>query len=796
MKVIVIPLSLMLFGLLICLATPVFGQLDGMDDKTFSPYFFVQSDDPETDYMPLKSTSVKVDISGIIADVTVTQVYENLGSRPLEAIYVFPASTRVAVYGMKMTIEERTITALIRERNEARMEYEQAKQAGQSASLLEQHRPSVFQMSVANILPSDVIRVELRYTELLIPTDSIYEFVYPTVVGPRYVCGKDTLEKPLKQWTDNPYLHEGCASTAVFDMKVSLAAGLPIRDIVCASHKIHIEFKKKDMADISLDPSEKHGGNRDVLLKYRLAGGKIEKGLLLFVGADENFFLLTIQPPRKVTTNQIPPREYIFIVDVSGSMYGFPLDVSKQLLRDLIGRLRPTDRFNVVLFAGGSSVLSELSLPATKKNLSLAIHAIEQQRGGGGTELLPALQRAFEMRKTAGYARTVVIVTDGYVSVEKEAFDMIQRKLGQANLFSFGIGTSVNRYLIEGFARAGMGEPFVVTGSAEAPQKAARFRQLIEAPVLTDIGIDFDGFEAYDIVPSGIPDLLAERPVTIFGKWRGRPNGSIAIRGKGGDGFFETQIDVDEVCPSEVHNALRFLWARHRIAILSDYSNLFNDDAQAAEVTNLGLAYNLLTQYTSFVAVDTQMRLSDGQAVTVKQPLPLPQGVSDLAVGNGTYLQTANSGCAAFPTAPIGSDCTRFAKDRRGDNTKEVRGKSARQEPKEDRENSCIRLEKIDVTEGLSRDVVLHILQKHLNTLNLCCGELTGEKTRRQSTISFELVLDPDGKASIVNSHDSSKKNYDIARCLEKTLETILFPVPVGGKTVFLKIDFILYRTY
>ncbi len=174
------------WAFLLLIATAVSAQQAEFADKTLSPYFFVKSDDPAVDQLPLQSTSAIVNISGVIADVEVTQGYKNEGERPLEAIYIFPASTRAAIYGMKMIIGERTINAIVRTRDKARHEYELAKQQGKSASLLEQQRPNVFQINVANIMPGDVVRVELSYTELLVPADRVYEFVYPTVVGPRY----------------------------------------------------------------------------------------------------------------------------------------------------------------------------------------------------------------------------------------------------------------------------------------------------------------------------------------------------------------------------------------------------------------------------------------------------------------------------------------------------------------------------------------------------------------------------------------------------------------------------------
>jgi len=342
-------LALLILTVFLALACVSWARAQPSENKTLSPYFLIKSDDPDLDQLPLKSTQAQVEISGVIADVKVTQVYKNEGIKPLEAIYVFPASTRAAVYGMKMTIGERTITAKIRKREQARAEYDRARQAGKSASLLEQHRPNVFQMNVANILPGDVIKVELRYTELLVPTDAVYEFVYPTVVGPRYVEGSADRTRPSEMWTANPYLHQGRPPTYAFGISIHISAGLPIQDISSVSHKTSIDYKGPDFATVKLHQTEKHGGNRDFILKYRLAGSKVQKGLLLFEGEEENFFLLMLQPPKRIERNQIPPREYIFIVDVSGSMNGFPLSISKKLLKNLIGKLDPKDRFNVLL---------------------------------------------------------------------------------------------------------------------------------------------------------------------------------------------------------------------------------------------------------------------------------------------------------------------------------------------------------------------------------------------------------------------------------------------------------------
>jgi Ca-activated chloride channel family protein len=648
-----------LLAVLLLASAALAGMSEQPDDKTLSPYFFVQSDDATTDRMPLLSTTADVNIAGVIADVRVTQVYKNDGKRPIEAIYVFPASTRAAVYAMKMTIGDRVIIADVREREQARRDYEQARDQGKTASLLEQERPNVFSMNVANIMPGDFIRVELCYTELLVPEDGSYEFVYPTVVGPRYNNRTKAESSGNDKWIASPFSRAGAAPTYTFGMNVELAAGMPVQEVSCPSHQTRTDWRGLDRATVRLDASEKHGGNRDFVLRYRLAGGKVESGLLLYQGAvklkpglltraekGENFFLLMVQPPQRVTKSLIPAREYIFIVDVSGSMYGFPLEVSKTLLRNLISNLRPTDYFNVLLFAGGNTVMAEQSLAATDGNIARALRVIDNQQGGGGTELLPALRRALALPRTKGTSRTVVAVTDGYVSVEVEAFDLIRQSLGEANFFAFGIGSSVNRFIIEGMARAGMGEPFVIEKPDAAAAQAEKFRRYIQTPVLTGVKVDFSGLDAYDVEPLTVPDVMAERPIIVFGKYRGRAQGTITVRGTSGAGAYRRVVRVAESQPDEGNAALRYLWARHRIQRLADYNNLVEDSGRIREVTRLGLDYNLLTAYTSFVAIDQNVRNREGKPVTVEQPLPMPEGVSDYAVGGALAAGSSGRGFA------------------------------------------------------------------------------------------------------------------------------------------------------
>ena len=618
------------------------------NDRSLAPYLTVVGEGgPQgTERVPLKETSADVSIAGVIARVQVHQVFENTGRVPIEAVYVFPASTRAAVHGVRMKSGQRVIEAKIDRKQAARESYETARREGKRASLLEQERPNVFTMSVANIMPGDRIAVEMDYSEMLIPDEAIYEFVYPTVVGPRYTGGAD----PKKdQWMANPHLPAGTAEPYKFDIKVHLETGIAIKELSSPSHQIAATYAGPARADVRLGVPG--GGNRDFVLRYRLSGDKIESGLLLWEGEGgggrkENFFALMMEPPRRPTAAQIPGREYIFLLDVSGSMHGFPLDTAKTLMRNLLGKLRPTDTFNIVLFSGAAHVRSpQGSIPARKDAIAAAIADIEQVHAGGGTELMGGLELAYKIpRANNQLSRSVVVVTDGYVGVEAQAFRFIRERLSEANLWAFGIGSSVNRGLIEGMARAGQGEPFVVLKPEKAAAEAEKLRAYIEQPVLSGVHVAFSGFDAYEVAPQKLPDLMARRPLVLFGKYRGTAGGRIEVRGTSGGGPLRQAVEVRAADVRAENAALRWLWARRWVELLDDERAMGAGQPAEDGITALGLDYRLLTAFTSFVAIDSQVVNAGGQGMNVRQPLPMPEGVSNLAVAEQSAPMKAMNG--------------------------------------------------------------------------------------------------------------------------------------------------------
>ena len=618
------------------------------EDKLLAPYFIIQGDEDESslEHFPLKTTDVEANVNGMIAEIYVTQTYVNEGDTPINARYVFPTSSDVTVHGMEMTIGNELITARIKEKEEAKAEYTEAKSEGKSASLLEQKRPNVFTMDVANIMPEDTISIKLHYTQLITPEEGIYEFIFPTVVGPRYAAptvsdgnGSDSGDN---DWIASPYLADGATPPGEYNITVNLSTGVPISEVTCKSHDIIVNKTTDSDAQITLADSDDYAGNRDFILKYKLTGEEIQGGLMLSsnqAGSGsskaENFFMLTIQPPERFESEDITPREYIFVLDISGSMSGYPLNTAKDLIRDLVASLSESDTFNLILFANETTLLSPRSLPASEQHIKSATDLIDKLEGGGGTSLLPALEDAVSIPQKDGYARSIVIITDGYVSNDSEIISYIGDHMDSASFFSFGIGTSVNDYLIKQIAGCGFGESFIVTDSADAKDAAERFRTYIEAPLLTDISISFEGFDVYDVEPSVPSILYAKQPIVLFGKWSGSADGTITVSGKTGDQDYVQEISVSDVAVDTESEAIRYLWARTHLDRIAGYGSVRNDESVKEEITQLGLEYNMITPYTSFIAVTETIRNTDGESTDVDQALPLPQRVSNLAVGGG-----------------------------------------------------------------------------------------------------------------------------------------------------------------
>ena len=641
---------------------------------------------------PLKHTDVNADIVGFVGRVTVKQVFHNPTDRKIEAIYVFPLPQDAAVDDMVMTVGDRRIVGQIKEREEAREIYEAARAAGHVASLLDQERPNIFTQSVANIEPGVEVTIEISYTETLKYEDGVFEWVFPMVVGPRYIpgggsapapmtTGQPTPEVPDANRITPPVTPEGTRAGHDISLTVHLDAGMQLYDVQSVLHEVDAESDGAGHATISLK-NQAEIPNKDFILRYRLATDEIGDAFLVHSDERGSFFTLLLQPPQRIVPAELMPRELIFVLDTSGSMNGFPIEKAKQVMAMAIDQMREDDTFNLITFAGNTSILWDHPRPATKKNIDAAQEFLSSLQGRGGTEMMKAIDAALVQTQPVleegepAPIRVVCFMTDGYVGNDMAIIDAVKNNAGTTRVFSFGIGNSVNRFLLDGMAQAGRGEVEYVTLESQGDAAAERFHERILAPVLTDIEIDWGELPVADVYPKLIPDLFAAKPIMIHGRLTGRPEGVITLRGNTGAGPYESQIVASAPADATDHEALASLWARAKVAYLmmQDYdaaqSGQFPEELKR-QVTDLGIEFRLMTQFTSFVAVEEMTVTVGGEPTKVTVPVEMPEGVSyegvfgkKLEAGTRMRLQalgytvggagTVAGGVGGGPAAPKG----------------------------------------------------------------------------------------------------------------------------------------------
>ncbi|MGE0482201.1 MAG: VIT domain-containing protein, partial [Phycisphaerae bacterium] len=353
---------------------------------------------------PLKGTDVAADVTGMFARVRVTQVFRNPLDRKIEAIYTFPLPADAAVDEMIMTVGARRVIGQVRPREEARAVYESAKAAGHVASLLDQERPNIFTQSVANIDPGAEVTIEISYVEVLKYDAGLYEWSFPMVVGPRYIPGGGSAPAPMTNATPTPQVPDANrisppvtppGTRAGHDIRVTvhIEGGMGLFDLKSELHEVDVAARDAQTASVSLK-NKAEIPNRDFVLRYRLGGDQISDAFLAQRDPRGDFFTLILQPPRRVSNEAAVARELVFVLDTSGSMSGFPIEKAKAVMAKAIDALRPGDTFNLITFAGSTKVLWEHPRPATNENRAAAQESLASRKGGGGTEMMKAIDAA------------------------------------------------------------------------------------------------------------------------------------------------------------------------------------------------------------------------------------------------------------------------------------------------------------------------------------------------------------------------------------------------------------------
>ncbi|MEC4986159.1 MAG: VIT domain-containing protein [Oscillatoria sp. PMC 1076.18] len=611
---------------------------------------YVQSPSGEQLVFPLKHTEILAKIAGNLSRVEVTQQFTNPFIKPLEAVYVFPLPDAAAVDEMEIKIGAKVIKGSIKKREEAQQIYQQAKQEGRTAGLLEQERDNIFTQSLANIKPGEQIDVTIRYTDSLKFEGGNYEFVFPMVVGPRFIPGTqidssgDTDEVPDASSITPPVIPPGTRSKHDINVTVEINAGIPVSQVRSPSHQIDIEHEKQ-LVRVKL-AGEDTIPNKDLILRYRVATDNTQATVLTQADERGGHFAVYLIPALEYNHEQIVAKDVVFLIDTSGSQHGDPLIKCQELMRRFINGLNPDDTFSIIDFSNTTQQLSAAPLPNTPENRAFAIHYINQLQANGGTYMLNGIRAALNFpAQSPGRLRSIVLLTDGYIGNENQILAEVQQELKPGNrLYSFGAGSSVNRFLLNRIAEIGRGTASIIRQDEPTQEVAEKFFRQINNPVLTNIQLGWESEgEKPLIYPSVPPDLFAEQPLVLCGRKQDGIAGKLRVRGiaAGGQRYQKTfDLKFEE---NSGNPAVAQLWGRSRIKALMN--QMFGGDRKAGveAVTETALTYQLLSQYTAFVAVSDDVRVEPGNDyISADVPVEMPEGVS---------YQGVYGGAAAAPMA-------------------------------------------------------------------------------------------------------------------------------------------------
>jgi Ca-activated chloride channel family protein len=614
----------------------------------------VQREDGSIVSCPLKHTDVKADISGFIARVKVRQTFYNPLKEKIEAVYVFPLPHEAAVDDMSMVIGDRRIVGMIKRRAAAREIYERALRHGQTAALLEQEQPNIFTQSVGNIKPKQTVVIEISYVDVLKYDMGVYEFHFPMVVGPRFIPGNakgpkpelpqelqgmavgpgpDTDRVPSASKINPPVLKPGMRNGHDISLSVELNAGVPVQKMEVVQHDAVVNRPGKSKASVKLDPKDSIP-NRDFVLRYAVVGKKPEMAVLAHNAAGRSgTFMLMMQPKEDEKLRKQPPRELFFLVDVSGSMRGAPMAQVRKMMSQLIALCRPKDTVQIVTFAGSAHQMFDKPKTADDKTLQAALAKIENFRGGGGTYMMKGVRKCLEAPADPKRVRIVLMLTDGYIGNINEIIGEVGRKCGdRIRFWALGVGSSVNRALIDGVAKQGGGMGKVLTLREETQALSQQIMYRIQRAQLANIKIDWGGLDVFEQYPAKVPELWAGRPVILFARYRNGGKATVKINGKVEGEPASYPVAVELPRREKDHVVLPKVWARKKIEHLMLQNAIEHSDQVVEMVTQIALDYRLMSQYTSFVAVDekdkdkTEVAMAPPRRMLV--PVPLPEGVS------------------------------------------------------------------------------------------------------------------------------------------------------------------------
>ncbi|MBA3500841.1 MAG: VIT and VWA domain-containing protein [Myxococcota bacterium] len=591
---------------------------------------------------PLRHTDVRTKVSGMSAMYTVTQTFENPYDEAIDAVYVFPLGDEAAITDYAIVIGERTIAGEIKRKKEAQQIYEEAKSQGHTAALLEQEKRNIFKQRIANIAPREQIKVKMQYIELLDYQDGQYEIAFPLVVGPRYLPADAIGKTPVGSHhagqsgrdgvTSIPYADEKIAGSTV-SFRADVDAGVPVLAVASPSHQLRVEEPANTKRVITLAAANEVP-NRDLVVRYKTANEQTMVGLLAHRTEKKGYFTLVVQPKAQYKTGDITNRELMIVIDTSGSMQGQPLDQAQRLATALIDSLKPGDTFNVMAFSGGTNAMAPAAIAGDAAGKQHGKQFVASLESGGGTEMGPAMAKALATTPGNDRIRLVYFVTDGFVGNDDVIVSAARGNLGANRIFSIGVGSAVNRSLLNQIAAVGRGYASYLNLTENPADLGEDLVARTAYPYLTDIKIEWNGLAVGGVTPAAIPDVYAGMPLIVSGVYTQPGRGKITVTAT--TAGRRVQIPVEVTLPDRLdQQPVAALWGRKQIDELYALAGDAITDSTVKKITELGLQFHMVTDYTSFVAVDrTRVVNANGTSKVIEQPALVPAGVNpESAIG-------------------------------------------------------------------------------------------------------------------------------------------------------------------
>ncbi|MCB9689256.1 MAG: AgmX/PglI C-terminal domain-containing protein [Alphaproteobacteria bacterium] len=754
-------------GVLVALAGAELALASGMEDDGLVRFVVSEGEGS----LVLEHTSVRAVVEGGLAVVDVEQRFHNPFEHAIDATYLFPLPPEAAVQGMTLRCGSRRMEAEVLKKEEAAEKFRQAAAEGRKAALLEQHRPNLFQQSVASLCPGEDVTVTLRYLDPLVVEDGHVELSFPTTVGPRY--RPDGVPQP--PFTTVP--------SRDIDVSVTIAEGMPVESLWSDTHEIEVVSEDAETTVVRNAVGDDLP-NKDFHLAWSLAGVDPRMSVLALppVGDEPGYVAVTLQPKVLEDLDDQRPRELLFVLDESCSMQGAPFEAEVATVRLALSKMRPDDRFDLVRFSSAASALFDEPKPATPGNIALAQKWLEVF-DGGGTEMTAGIRKSLTLPGDPERLRLVLMLTDGYIGNEQEVLQAVGADLGEARLFSLGVGSSVNHALLDALADVGRGDVTYQLPETPPAEIVDTFYDRIAHPALTDLELDWGELNVVDVYPSRIPDLFAGQPVRVVARYTGKPvDTTVTLTGFGASELYTVHRPLD-LSAAEEHPGLPALWARRAIADLERRRTIEGLDDDET-ITSIALRHHLVSRTTSLVAtekVPSSCGPSGDAPVEVPSMLPAGMEVGGLigATGQGIGGGGTAMGIGGLGTRGMGSGAAGYGS---GGGSFGVQGEGGIGAP--------VGKDAI-ILGALDKSLIDQVIRRHMNQIRYCYQrELTKEPTLAGKVV-VKFVIAASGDVAAAEIKSSTLGNAAVEECIRGRVLRMTFPQPGGGGVVVVSYPFV-----